>query len=176
MDEIEQIAMTGKGDAGERQWPRYLLGLAAAIELMGGLNDWPALTGDLTRLTGHTLSGGLVVLKIAAFPLLALTALVFVVINRVQPALLAFAAMIMLTWLGYLPSLASKGLDVQGDLVVNAQFLFQYVLLPLIALAIAFLALARDRYKLATLLAVLPTAANLVALIAFAVGLGIYGF
>lgn len=158
-----------------QQWPLYLVGLAAALELIGGLSDWPALGGDISRLTGHTFIGWIVVLKIAVFPPLALAALVFIGLRRLQPALLFMAAMIMLAWLSYLPGLAGRGLDLQGDLFVNAQLIFQYIGLPLIACAVAFLALSGERFGLASLLAALPTAANLAALVAFAIGLGIYG-
>lgn len=162
--------------ADDRPWPYYLVGAAALIELIGGLNEWPALAGDISRLTGHTVLGWIVVLKIAVFPLLASVALYFVAQRRLQGALLAMAAMILLAWLSYLPSLAGRGLDLQGDLVVNAQLIFQDVGLPLIACAVAFLALSGERYPLAAVLAALPTTANLASLVAFAVGLGIYGF
>jgi len=159
-----------------RQWPRYLLGIAAVIELAGGLNDWPTLAGDLGNVTGHALLGWIAVIKIALVPILALAALAFVIVSQLQPALLAFAAIILLEWLTTVRGGGGRGIDLQGELWVNAQVLYQNVLVPLLALAVAFLALARERYTLAAVLAALPTVINAASLIAFAIGLGIYSF
>jgi hypothetical protein len=155
---------------------RLLLAIAAALELWSAVGDLPVLAGDLSKIPGPGLGGAIVVAKIALQPLLALAALIFAASGRIRPALLAFAAMIFLTWLSFLPSVAIHGLDLAGSPYANALLLFQIVLAPLIAMAVAGLALLRERLGLAVILAILPTLVAVFGTIAFAVGVALYGF
>ena len=159
------------------RWPRLLLLIAAAIELLVGLRDLPILLlGDLSQIPGPGLGGAVIIAKIVLQPILALAALIFTVRGRLPYALLAMALIILMTWLNYVPSVALHGLELQGSPVVVALMGFQIILAPLLALAIAGLVLADKQLTLATVLAILPTFVGVAGVIAFAISVAIYGF
>jgi hypothetical protein len=161
---------------GAPRWPRLLLLVAAAIELLGGLSDLPILLGNLSEIPGPGLGGAIIIAKIALQPLLALAALIFTLRGRLPYALLAMAFIILMTWLNYLPSVATHGLELQGSPAVVLLLVFQIIVAPLLALAIAGLVLTGKQLTLATLLAVLPTLISILSVIAFGIGVAIYGF
>jgi hypothetical protein len=159
------------------RWPRLLFIIAAAIELIGGLRDLPILLGNLSEAPGLDLGGAVIIAKIVLQPILAFLALMLAIRGRMMDALLAMAAIIALTWLSFLPSIAAHGLGLEaGGMGFPAALLvFQVFLAPAIALAAALLALAR-RWTPACLLAVLPTFVGVASVIAFAVDVAIHGF
>lgn len=158
------------------RWLRVLLVAAAFIGLWGGLTDLPVLAGNLSEVPGPGFGGAIIIAKIALQPLLALAALVFAVRGRIRPALLAFAAMIFMTWLNFMPSVGIDGFELRGDLLLNSEMLFQIVVAPLIACAVAFLAWKSDRLTLASVLSILPTLANIIGVTAFGISVAIHGF
>jgi hypothetical protein len=158
------------------RWPRLLLLIAAAIELLGGLRDLPVLFGDLSEAPGPGLGGAVIIAKIILQPILALLALAFVVRGRMTDALLAMAAIIAMTWLNFLPSVAIDGLNLDsGSGFIAVHLVFQIFLAPIVALAVAILALTRQ-WTPACLLAVLPTFLGVLGVILFAISVAIYGF
>ena len=86
------------------------------------------------------------------------------------------ALIILMTWLNYLPSVALHGLELQGSPAVVLLLVFQIIVAPVLALAIAGLVLTGKQLTLATLLAVLPTLVGIASVIAFGIGVAIYGF
>jgi len=153
-----------------------LLLIAAIIEFMGGLADLPILLGDLSQIPGPGLGGAIIIAKIALQPLLALAALFFLIRGHLTYSLLAMAFIILMTWLNYLPSVALHGLGSEAG-GVGALFTFLLILLPpFLVVAIAGLALTGKQLTLATLLAIVPTLVSVLSVIAFAIGVGIYGF
>lgn len=86
------------------------------------------------------------------------------------------AALILLTWVSYLPSVALHSLDIRGSLAVILIFTFQIIVAPLLALAIIWLAVRGERLKLATALAIMPTLVAVLSVVAFGVGVALYGF
>jgi hypothetical protein len=159
------------------RWPRLLFIIAAAVEVVGGLYDLPVLFGDLSQAQGLDFGGAVMIAKIVLQPILAFLALALAIRGRMMDALLAMAAIIALTWLSFLPSIAIHGLDLKagGISVIAALFVFQIFVAPIVALAVALLALAR-RWTAACLLAVLPTYLGVAGVIAFAVDVAIHGF
>ena len=167
---------TQDASSGAPHWAKLVLASAAAIELVGGLNDLPILFGDMSEIPGPGPSGWLIKAHIALGPVFALAALVFAARGRMRPALVAMAAVVLMTWLNYLPSVAVHGLEFAGDGAGGLLTLFQVVLAPMLAVAVSALALRGTRLGLATALAVLPTVFAVVFFMLFAVGVAIYGF
>lgn len=162
---------------GSLRWPRLLFIIAAAIELVGGLRDLPILFGDLSQSPGLDFAGAVIIAKIVLQPVLALLALALAIRGRMTDSLLCMAGIIAMTWLSFLPAVARHGLGISADNFgfVAAALIFQVFLAPALALAVALLALAR-RWTPACLLAVVPTFIGVASVLAFAVGVAIYGF
>jgi hypothetical protein len=153
------------------RWPRILLLAAAAIQLTSTLPDVATLFGDTSQM-----AGGIIMAKIALAPLIAFAALFFTVRGPVVYALLAFAALILLTWASFLPSFRLNPPTLETGGFELAFAAYQIVLAPLIAAMVVVLALSGKRLVLAILLAVLPTLLGVIAVIAFAISVAIYGF
>jgi hypothetical protein len=153
------------------RWPRLLLLIAAAVELMSNLPSVAVLFGDTAQM-----AGAMIIAKIALAPLVAFAALFFAVRGPVAYALLAFAALILLTWASFLPAFRLNPPTLENGAFGLAFAAYQLVLAPLIAAGVAVLALSSKRPILATLLAVLPTFLGVAATIAFGIGVAIYGF
>ena len=134
------------------RWPRLLLLVAAAIELMSNLPSVAVLFGDTAQM-----AGAMIIAKIALAPLVAFAALFFAVRGPVAYALLAFAALILLTWASFLPAFRLNPPTLENGAFGLAFAAYQLVLAPLIAAGVVVLALSGKRPVLATLLAVLPT-------------------
>jgi hypothetical protein len=133
------------------------------------------LNASLAPVRG--LAGRISASTFALQPILALAAIVLAIKSRVREALLVFSGMIALAWLAYLPPIAGHGLDLEGGPdVVYVVFGPQIILAPLLALAIAVLAVRNRRLGLATILAVLPTPVGVLWMVAVGIGIAIYGF
>lgn len=158
-----------------RGW-RMLLIVVAALEFLGGLRDLPVLFGNLSEVPGPGIGGGIIIAKIVLQPILGLVALVCALTGRLRESLLAMAAIILMTWLNWLPSIASHGLNLKGSAFVVLQMLFQVVLAPALAAAVAALAIRNRIAAPAIALAVLPTLVGVLGVVAFGIAVAIYGF
>jgi hypothetical protein len=159
------------------KWARLLLLVAAMIEFLGGLGSLPILLGDLNEAPGPGLDGQIILAGIVVQPLLALAALFFTVRGKIPYALVAMAFIILMAWLSYVPSVRLHGLDFsQGDAFTTAMLGWELIVAPVVALAVAGLALRETQLTLATVLAVLPTLAHVLSVIAFGISVAIYGF
>ncbi len=158
------------------RWPRLLLLIAAMIELLGGLGALPILAGDLNEVPGPGLGGQIVLATIILRPIAAVAALFFLVRGRLPEALVSMAVVILIGWISYLPSVQLHGLEMEGDGAGGVFTFAMMILPPILVLAIAALALTGTRLKLATLLAILPTLIGILAVVAFGIGVAIYGF
>ena len=159
------------------KWARLLLLVAAMIEFLGGLGSLPILLGDLNEVPGPGLDGQIILAGIVLRPLLALAALYFTVRGKILYALAAMAFIILMAWLSYVPSVRLHGLDFsQGDAFTAAMLGWELIVAPVVALAVAGLALRETQLTLATVLAVLPTLAHVLSVIAFGISVAIYGF
>jgi len=144
------------------RWPRAALLVAAAIELMSNLPSVAVLFGDTSQM-----AGAMIMAKIALAPVVAFAALFFAVRGPVAPyALLAFAALILLTWASFLPSFRLNPPTLENGAFGLAFAAYQLVLAPLIAAVVMVLALSGKR----------PVLLGVLAVIVFAIGVMIYGF
>ena len=159
-----------------RAW-RMLLIAAAALEFLGGVRDFPILFGNLSESPGPGLGGALIIAKIALQPILGLAALVCAWTGRLRESLMAMAAIILVTWLSFLPSIALHGLDFKGkDAFISLHMILQVVLAPFLTAAVAAMAIRNRITPTAILLAILPTIAGVLGVVVFAVSVAIYGF
>jgi hypothetical protein len=159
-----------------RRWPGLLLLIAAVIEFLEALSDLPILAGDLSEIPGPGLSGAIITGTIILHPIAAAAALFFILRGKLTWALVSTAVVILLAWLSFMPSIALHGLDFQADGVAGVYTFTQIILPPILVLAIVGMALTGTRLTLATLLAVVPTLIRILSVIAFAIGVAIYGF
>jgi hypothetical protein len=159
-----------------RAW-RTLLVAAAALEFLGGVRDLPVLFGNLSEVPGPGLGGAIILAKIALQPILGLIALVCAWTGRLRESLLAMAAIVLMTWLSFLPSVALHGLDFKGkNAFINSHIFLQVVLAPFLAAIVAAMAIRNRFTPMAVLLAIVPTLAGVLGVLAFAIGVAIYGF
>ncbi|WP_027526299.1 hypothetical protein [Bradyrhizobium sp. Ec3.3] len=146
----------------------------AALEAFDGLSSVSTLFGDMSEIPGPGLGGFLIKAHIATHPVLALAALACAAMGHLRGAILALAAIIMMTWLNHMPSVVLHGFDVAG--IGAFQTPAEIIAFPLMAACAIACALRNQRLALATLLVSVPTLFNMMMLVAFAVGVAIYGF
>ena len=151
-----------------------LLIIVAAIETFEGLSDAPTLFGDMSKIPGPGVGGAIIKAYIASHPVLALAALVFATIGRLRYAIMALAALALMNWLNYMPSVVRHGLDFGG--LSAFQTPVQMIAFPLMAACAIALAARGERLGLATMLASIPTLFNVAAVIAFGISVFLYGF
>jgi hypothetical protein len=126
---------------------------------------------------GPGLGGQVTLAGIVLEPILALAALVFTIRGKIPYALVAMAFVILMSWLSYIPSVQLHGLDLsQGDAFTSTMLGWELIAAPVVALVVAGLALLEKHLTLATVLAVLPTLAHILSVLAFGIGVAIYGF
>ncbi|MFZ2157333.1 MAG: hypothetical protein WAV72_14595 [Bradyrhizobium sp.] len=154
---------------------RIVLIIAAVLEAFDALPSVSTLFGDMSEMPGPGFGGFLIKAHIATHPPLALAALLFAIIGRVRYAIMALGAIVLMTWLNYMPSVVRHGLEFDGPYAAVTTTA-QVIAFPLMgACAIAYA--ARDqRLGIATALVSIPTLFNLAGVIAFAVSVMIYGF
>ena len=153
---------------------RIVLIIAGLLEAFDALSSVPTLFGDMSEIPGPGVGGFLIKAHIAGHPVLALAVLVFAAIGRVRHAIIALAAIVFMTWLNYMPSVVLHGLEFRG--VGAFETPVRIIAFPLMAACAVALAARNQRLRLATALTSLPTFYNLIGLIVFAIGVGIYGF
>ena len=159
-----------------RRWPGLLLLLVSIIEFMGGIGALPILAGNLDEIPGPGLGGKIVLATIILRPVVAAVALFFLVRGNLPGALVSIALVILVGWISYLPSIQLHGLELQGDGAGGLLSVGLLILPPILVLAISALALTGKYLKLATILALLPTLISILSVVAFGIGVAIYGF
>lgn len=153
---------------------RKVLIIASLLEGFDASSSVSILFGDMSEIPGPGFGGFLVKAHIASHPLLALAALMFAITGSVRHAIIALAAIVFMTWLNDMPSVVRHGLDFNG--IGAFETPARIIAFPLIAACAIALAARNQRLGLATALASLPTFYGLFGVIAFAIGVGIYGF
>jgi hypothetical protein len=106
---------------------------------------------------------------------LALAALVFAAVGNVRYSIIALGAMVMMTWLNYMPSVVRHGLGFEG-LYSTLQGTVQIVVFPLMAACGIAYAARNQRLGIATALVSIPAFWFMFGVVAFAIGVSIYGF
>ena len=151
-----------------------LLIIIAAIESFDGLSHAPMLFGDMAEIPGPGLGGAIIKAYIAVHPLLALAALAFATIGRLRYAIMALGALVLMNWLNDMPSVVRHGLDFRG--VSAFQTPVQIVAYPVMGACAIALATRSQRLGLAALLVSVPTLFGVLAVLAFGIGVFLYGF
>ncbi|XIA63947.1 hypothetical protein ACFIOY_34005 [Bradyrhizobium sp. TZ2] len=150
-----------------------LLILVAAIEAFEGLSHAPTLFGEMSEIPGRGVGAAIIKAYIASHPLLALAALVFATVGRLRYAIMALGALVLMTWLNYMPSVR-HGLDFNGLSAFETPV--QIIAFPLIGACAIALAARNQRLGLAAMLVSIPTLYGVMAVIAFGISVFLYGF
>ena len=151
-----------------------LLIIVAAIEAFDGLSHVPTLFGDMSDIPGPGVGGAIIKAYIASHPLLALAALALATVGRLRYAIMALGALVVMNWLNDMPSVVRHGLDFRG--VSAFETPVRIIAFPLMAACGIALAARSQRLGLATMLVSIPTLYNVFAVIAFGIGVILYGF
>ena len=154
---------------------RIVLIIAAIIEAFDALSSVSILFGDMSEIPGPGLGGFLIKAHIATHLPLALAALLFAAIGRVRHAIIALGAVVAMTWLNFMPSVVLHGLEFNSGFAA-LQTTAQIVAFPLMAACAIALAARNQRLGVATALVGIPTLFNVLGIIAFAIGVSLYGF
>jgi len=176
----EPAALSPADTAPAASAPRHLglravLILAALFEAAQALPNVPTLFGDMSEIPGPGFGGFLIKAYIASHAPLALAALLFAAIGSVRYAIIALGAVVMMTWLNYMPSVVRFGLGFD-NFYTTLQGAAQIIAFPLMgACGIAYAARGR-RLGVATALVGIPTFWFWLGVIAFAISVSIHGF
>ena len=154
---------------------RIVLMTAALLEAFDGFSSVSTLFGDMSELPGPGFGGFLIKAHIATHPVLALAVLVFAIVGNVRYAITALGAIVFMTWLNYMPSVVRHGLDFNGAYGA-IHTTAQIIAFPLMAACAIAYAARNQRLGTATALASIPSFFDLLGVVAFAIGVSIYGF
>ena len=154
---------------------RIVLAAIALFELCDGLSGATALLGDMSKIPGPGIGGAIIKAHLATHPVLALSALMFAAIGYVRHAILALGAVVVMTWLNYMPSVVLHGFDFAGPFAA-VQTSLQIIAFPLMGACAIALAAGDQRLGVATALVSIPTLFNLFSTMAFFVAIMIHGF
>jgi hypothetical protein len=159
-----------------RTWLRVGLIVLAAIETLSALADFSGIFYDYNHTTALLIfAQGVTKTRLAIAPLIAGAALVFASIGRLRHAIVALAALVLVVWLTELPSIAIHGLELSGGFV-GLHLIAQRFIYPVIAVAAIVLAVRNQRLALAGALVSLPRIVAWLGVLAFGIGVMIYGF
>jgi hypothetical protein len=154
---------------------RWFLIFVAVLEGFAAVPDLPLIIDRPNLLFGPwavtptTLLGVFFAkLYVAVHPLLAIAALALCVAGNVRGALVALAAICVVTWLNFLPMLFQDGVRLQGWWSLQWAAA-QLVVFPLLAGITIALAVLTSRYRLAAALIAIPTMYNMLDTIMFVV-------
>jgi hypothetical protein len=151
-----------------------LLIIIAAIEAFDGLSHAPILFGDISKIPGPGVGGAIIKAYIASHPLLALAAMAFATVGRLRYAIIALGVLVLMTWLNFMPSVVRHGLDFGG--VSAFETPVRMIAFPLMATCAIALAARGERLGPAAVLVSVPTLYSVFAVIAFGIGIILYGF
>jgi hypothetical protein len=154
---------------------RVVLIIVAIIEALDALSSVSILFGDMSQIPGPGLGGAIIKAHIATHLPLALAALMFAAIGRVRYAIIALGAIVVMTWLNYMPSVVLHGLEF-GSGFSALQTTAQIIAFPLLAACAIALAARNRRLGLAAALVSILTLFNVFGVIAFAIGVSLHGF
>jgi hypothetical protein len=94
--------------------------------------------------------------------------------GRLRPAIIALGAVVLMTWLNYMPSVLLHGMDFRG--VGAFETPAQGIAFPLAAVCAITLAARDRRLGLATVLVIAPTLFNVIDLIVLMIDIALHGF
>ena len=150
--------------------------ILAIVETLGTLSGLTVF-GNLSEYRGNGFAQWLLIAGIGIYPILAIAALVFAIKGDVRRAIMAMAAIVIVTWFAdYLPSMFTHGLEFLTGGISGLYLFALMVVFPLLAVVSFVLARRNERLWLALVLASLSTLANIAGVIVFAIGVAIHGF
>ncbi len=155
---------------------RVALLIVAIIKIVGALSTLAILFDGDGRIPGPTPAGQLITATILLAAPVAIAAFVFALRGNIAFAIVAIALLVLLDWLSLLPSVAISWDGFPGSGYEGGLTVINVVVLPVLAIAAIILALRRTHLGLATLFAILPTILSALGVIAFGIGVAIYGF
>jgi hypothetical protein len=156
-----------------RVWLRIALLAVAGFESLIGLDEF----AGAFDLHDAPLSFGQFVInaRLAVHPFFAVAALVLAARDYLRAAIIVLAAYILAAWLSDLPTIARFGIEWDWSPVGLSLLAQQLIFPPLAVAAIVFAYLDRHLW-LGALFVALPPANLLLGIIAFTIGIMIYGF
>lgn len=157
------------------RWVRNGLLVLAIIELWGALSNL-AVFANLSDYDS-SLAQWMIFANVALAPVLAGAAVYLAAKRRLGPAIIALAAMAIADLLLVnVPSLFVHGPGDFGSGPYATLVFARLMVLPLLSIVAVGLAWKNRQLTLAAVLASLPTLADIVGVVAFAIGVMIYGF
>ena len=156
--------------------PRLVLLILATIEFLRSVSSIAVLLDDDPTIPGPGLGGFIISATIVLVPVFALAAAVLAGRRRIAYAIVALAVVVLLSWVSLLPSVVLHWAEFPSPGVIGAIEVGRLVAFPLLALAAIVLATRNERLGLATACVAIPTIADLLAVLAFGIGVAIYGF
>ena len=157
-------------------WLRVILLIITIGKVVTAFTALSVLFDNDPDIPGRSLGGLVISAVIALSPILAVAAFIHALRGRIAAAIIAIAALALLDWLSYVPSVANHWSEFPDPGFVGLVEIVQMVVLPLLAAAGIVLAWQGQRLRLATLFAILPTLAYVAGVLAFGMGVAIYGF
>ncbi len=155
---------------------RLFLIVVAIGKVVTSVTALSILFDDDPSIPGQSLGGSAISATIALSPILAIIAFVCALRGRTSGAIITIAGLALLDWLSYVPSVANHWSEFPDPGFVGVVEILQIVVLPLLAVAAIVLAWRGERLVLATTLAILPTLVFILGVVAFGVGVALYGF
>jgi hypothetical protein len=158
-------------------WLRLGLTVVAALETYDALAGIPNIFTDHQHANALLrFAQALTSIKLALAPVIAATALLYAAWGNLRRAILALAALVLLSWLlDDLWAIPIRGFEFSAGLGGMVAFV-HHVIFPAAAIAGAVLTLKNRRLVLAGLLVSLPTLFNWIGLVIFIIGIAIHGF
>jgi hypothetical protein len=155
---------------------RLILIVVAIGKVVSSLSNLVVLLDDDPGVPGTSWGGLVISAAIALGPFLAAAALIFAIRGPITRAIIAIAALALLDWLSYVPSVVKFWSEFPGPGFVGLHGIVQMVVLPILVVTAICLAWRGERIGLAAALALLPTVLNILGVVAFGIGVAIYGF
>ncbi len=157
-------------------WLRVGLLIITIGKVVTSFTALTILFDDDPSIPGQSLGGIVISAVIALSPILAVAAFILALRGRIAAAVIAIAALALLDWLSYVPSVVHHWPEFPDPGFAGLMEIVQMAVLPLLAAAAIVLAWRGERLRLATALAILPTLVYVPGVLAFGVGVAIYGF
>lgn len=150
-----------------------ILSLIAVLSALSGLSVFTYLS----EFAGNGWSQWALMLGHAIVPFLAVPALVFAIRGNLRRAIMALAAIIMVDFItDSLPSIITHGLEFASRGITSLHLFATMIVFPLLAIVAFVLARRNARLALATAFVSLPPLTSILGVLAFAIGVSIYGF
>jgi len=157
------------------RWVRLGILVLAAIRLWGAISGL-AVFANLSEY-GNSLAQWMIFANIAVAPILAGAAVYYAAKHRLANAIVALAGMaIAELLLVNVPTLFNHGPDNFGTGPLAAFVFARAMVLPALCFVAVWLARQNRHLTLAAVLAGLPVVADIIGVVAFTIGVMIYGF